>query len=121
MAVKALTHTLDDLSKILHSIEYKIEKENKFKLEFQYNADNIQGIFIAWKRMPEAKKKRYRLYLKWVERDIERPFVELPVEIKVACAKYLPPFLHAFREFLQEKTDLMEDEIAKLKAELECY
>jgi len=120
-AAKSFSHVIDDFFKVLNQIENKLENENKYKLEFEYHAEKIQGIFIAWKRLPNTKKKRCRLYVKWVERDIERPLVELPVEVRLECAKYLFPFLKAFREFLQEKTNDIEDEVASMKAELECF
>jgi hypothetical protein len=61
------------------------------------------------------------MYVKWVERNIEKPMAELSVELKVECAQYLFPFLGAFREFMKEKTEEIQDTIVKLKADMECY
>lgn len=121
LEARAMSIALDDFSKILHKIEDKLEKENKYKLEFEYHACPIEGIFIAWKRLIGSKKKRCRLYIKWVDKDIERPLAELPMQLRLDVAKYLLPFLREFREYLKEKTDSIEDEVAKIKAELECY
>lgn len=121
IAAKALSHVLDDLFELQNKIERKLEEDNKYKLEFEYHADDLDGVFISWKRRIVTKKKQCRIYVKLIEQGIERPFIELPVELRIECAKYLSPFLRAFREFLKEKADLIEDEVANLKAELECY
>lgn len=119
--VNILTHALDETSRIIKKIEDVLAKENKFKLEFEYHADNIEGIFISWKRIICHKKKKCRLYIKWVERDVERPIAELPVELRLEVMKYLFPFLEAFKVFVKGKAIEVQDALAEMKSELECY
>jgi len=116
-AIEVLQDNLGRVSDMIKAIENKLEKQNKFKLEFQYHACNIEGVFISWRRIYESKKKRCRLFLKIVEKDIDRPFCELPVQLRLDYVKYLGPFLIAFREFAEEKAkevqkviETMEDE-----------
>lgn len=119
--VNLLTKALDETSVIIRQIEDILAKENKFKLEFKYHADVIEGIFISWKRIICHKKKKCRLYVQWVERNIERPIAELPVELRLEVIKYLFPFLEAFKEFVKVRAAEVEDAVAKMKSELECY
>jgi len=116
-AIDSLQESLSRVSGMVKSIENTLERQNRFKLEFKYHACAIEGVFIEWRRLYDSKKKRCRLFLKVVEKDVDRPFCELPVELRLEYVKYLGPFLIAFRKFAKAKAievkkviETMEDE-----------
>jgi len=118
----ALTAVLDEFSKTLHKVEAQLTEANKYKLEFEYHADPVHNVFLAWRRPTRSrKKKKCRVCVRLIDQEIDRPLGDLPVELRIECAKYLRPFLLAFKEYMSEKIDEMEDKVAKLKADMECY
>lgn len=118
----ALTAILDEFSKTLHKVEERLTEANKYKLEFEYHADTIHNVFLSWRKPIKARKrKKCRVCIRMPDLEIDRPLGDLPVELRIEYAKYLMPFLQAFKEYMSEKIDEMEDKVAKLKADMECY
>ena len=118
----ALTAILDKFSKTLHKVEERLTEANKYKLEFEYHADPIHNVFLSWRKPVKArKKKRCRVCIRVVDTGIDRPLGDLPIGLRIEYAKYLMPFLQAFKEHMSEKIDEMEDKVTQLKADMECY
>ena len=114
-----LSNAVDDTTKIIAEVEAAITKKNKFKFEFTHHADYIENIFISWKK--NKKKKNCKIYIKMVGTDIDRPMTDLPVTLRIEMIKYLPAFLEAFNSYMIDTAVELEDTIAKMKSELECY
>lgn len=118
--VKDLTTSLDEMSEIFKQIEEILERENKFKIEFSHQVEFIQGTIISWQRIRNSKKKKCRLYVRFIDRDIEKPIGDLSVELKIEVSQYVFIFLKEFRRYMKEKTEEAQDAITKMKMELEC-